>query len=120
MARMSDNDEYPSRDFGDSLQLTNFILDSRATVHMTTQVSDLTPGSLEDTDKKIEAADGHQVTAKKKEQVLIIPYDDKGDTFIVTLHNVFLAPDPCNKLLSISTSMNLGNTCLFHKGFCMF
>ena len=28
MARMYDNDEIPSRDFGDSSQLTNWILDS--------------------------------------------------------------------------------------------
>ena len=44
MARISDNDEYPSRDLGDSLQLTNWILDSEATCHMTTQVSDFIPG----------------------------------------------------------------------------
>ena len=35
MARMSGNDECPSRDFGDSSQLTNCILDSRATCPMT-------------------------------------------------------------------------------------
>ena len=41
MERMSDNDECPSRDFGDSSQLTNWILDSGATCHMTPEVSDL-------------------------------------------------------------------------------
>ena len=51
MVRMSDNDECPSRDFGDSLQFTNWILDSGATCHMTPQVSDFIPGSLENTDK---------------------------------------------------------------------
>ena len=30
MARMSDNDEIPSGDFGDSLKVTNCILDSVA------------------------------------------------------------------------------------------
>ena len=44
IARISDNDEYPSRYFGDSLQLTNWILDSEATCHMTTKVSDFIPG----------------------------------------------------------------------------
>ena len=33
---------------------------------MTPQVSDFIPGSLEDTDKYIEVADGHHITAKKK------------------------------------------------------
>ena len=61
----------PSKDFGDSLKLTNWILDSGATCHMTSQVSDFIPGSLEDTDKYIEVADGHHVTAKQKGQVQI-------------------------------------------------
>ena len=51
MARMSDNDECPSRDFGDSLQLTNLILDSGALCHMMPQVSDFVPGLLDNTDK---------------------------------------------------------------------
>ena len=44
-------------------------------------------------------------------------YDDNGDPFIETLHNVLLAPDLCNRLFSIITLMNSGHTCLFHKGF---
>ena len=40
MARMSSNDESPSRDFGESAQFTNLILDSGETCHMTQQVSD--------------------------------------------------------------------------------
>ena len=51
MSRISDNYESPSRDFGDSSQLTNWILDSEATCHMSPKVSDFIPGSLEDTDK---------------------------------------------------------------------
>ena len=46
MARMSNNDECPSENFGDSSQLTNWILDSGATFHMTPEVSDFIPGSL--------------------------------------------------------------------------
>ena len=44
--------------------------------------------------------------------------DDNGYPFIATLHNVLLAPDLCDTLFSIITLMNLGHTCLFHKGFC--
>ena len=52
--------------YGDSLQLTNWILDSGATCHMKPEVSDFIPRSLEDTDKYIEVTDRHHVTAKKK------------------------------------------------------
>ena len=66
MARMSGNDEYPRGNFGDSSQLKNWILDSRATCHMTPEVSDFIPGLLEDRDKYIKVADGYSVIAKKK------------------------------------------------------
>ena len=66
MARMSSNDERKSENYGDSLQLTNCIIDSGATCHMTPEVSDFIPGSLEDMYKYIEVADGHHVTVKKK------------------------------------------------------
>ena len=65
---MSSNDECPSGNFGDSSQLTNWILDSGATCLMKPEVSDFIPGSLEDTDKHIKFADGHHVTAKKKDK----------------------------------------------------
>ena len=71
MARMSGNDECPSGNFGDSSQLTNWILDSEATCHMTPEVPGFTKGSLEDTDKYIEVADSHHITAKQKVQVQI-------------------------------------------------
>ena len=66
MAWISSDDKRESKDYGDSLQLTNWILDSGATCHMTPEVTDFIPGSLEDMDKFIEVADGHHVTAKKK------------------------------------------------------
>ena len=68
MARMSDNDECPSGNFGDSSQLTNWVLDSGATCHMTPQVSDFILGSLEDTDKYTEVADWYHITANKKDK----------------------------------------------------
>ena len=46
MARMSGKDKISSRYFGGSLQLTNLILDSKETCHMTPQVSDFIPGFL--------------------------------------------------------------------------
>ena len=51
MARMSSNDERSSENYGDSSQLTNWILDSGATCHMTPEVYDFILGSLEDTDR---------------------------------------------------------------------
>ena len=66
MARMSGNDECPSENFGDSSQLTNWILDSGATWHMTPDVSEFNPGLLEDADKHVEVADGHHVRAQQK------------------------------------------------------
>ena len=54
MTRMSSNDKRSSENYGDSSQLTNWILDSGATCHMTPEISDIIPGSLEDTDKYIE------------------------------------------------------------------
>ena len=52
---------------------------------MTPEVTDFIPGSLEDTDKFIEVADGHHVTTKQKGSVLIQMFDDNRETFIVTL-----------------------------------
>ena len=60
---MYGNDKCPSGNFGDSSQLTNRILDSGATFHMTPEVSYFIPGLLGDTDKHIEVADGRHVTA---------------------------------------------------------
>ena len=57
MTHMSNNDEYPGGNFGDSSQLTNWILDSGAMCHMTPKVSDFIPGSLEDMDKQIEVTE---------------------------------------------------------------
>ena len=91
MARMYSNDKCPSGNFGDSSQQTNWILDSGVTCHMTPEVSDFIPDSLEDTDKHIEVADGHHVTEKQKGQVQIKMCDNHGDPFITTLHNVLLA-----------------------------
>ena len=106
MARMSNSDEYPSGNFGDSSQLTNWILDSGATCHVTPEVSHFIPGSLDNMDKYIDSADGHHVTAKQKIQVRIKMCDDHGDPFITTLHNILLAEYLCDRLFSINTLMN--------------
>ena len=66
---MCSTDKCPSVNFGDSSQLTNWILDYGATCHTTPEVSDFIPRSLEDTDKHIEVSDVHHVTAKQKGQV---------------------------------------------------
>ena len=54
MAQMSINDKRKSEKYGNSSQLINWILYSGATYHMTPEVSDLVPVSLEDKDKYIE------------------------------------------------------------------
>ena len=110
MARMSSYDERKSVKYGDSSQLTNWILDSGATCHMTPEVTDFIPGSLEDTDKYIEVADRHHVTVKQKVSVRIQMCDNNGKKFIATLYNVLLAPDLCDILFSIITLMNAGHT----------
>ena len=66
MARMSNDDKRESKDYGESSQLTNWILDSGATCHMMPEVMDFIPGSLYDTDKFIEVADRYHITAKQK------------------------------------------------------
>ena len=51
MARMSRYDECLSENYGDSLQLTNWILDSGATCYMTPYGSYFITGLLEDTER---------------------------------------------------------------------
>ena len=65
MARMSTNTESTRRSYGDIFQLTNWILDSGATCHITLDISNFIPVSLVETDKYIEVADEHFVTAKQ-------------------------------------------------------
>ena len=66
---MSDNYECPCRYFGDSSQLTNWILYSGETCNIAPQVSDFIPGLLDDMDKYIKVVDGHHATKKQKGQV---------------------------------------------------
>ena len=63
-----DNGEFPSGNFGDSSQLTNWIWYSGATCHITPEVSVFNLGSLEDTNKHIEVADRHHITEIKKDK----------------------------------------------------
>ena len=51
MVSKTGNDECPGGNFGDSSQLTNWILVSGATCQMTTEVADFIQGLLEDMDK---------------------------------------------------------------------
>ena len=95
---MSGNEKSSSRYFGDSSQLTNWILDSGTTCHMTPQVSDLIPCLLEDTDRYIEVAYGHYVAEMKKRQVHIKLCDNNRIPFIAILHKIILALDLCDRL----------------------
>ena len=71
------------------------------------------PGQLEDTDKFIEVADGHHLTAKQKGSVRIQLCDNNIKKFVATLYNVLLVPDLRDRLFSIITLMNAGHTCIF-------
>ena len=70
---------------------------------MTPEVSDFIPGSLEDTDKYIEVADGHHVMAKQKGQVQIQMCDNNGKTFI----NVMIENNLSHKSGAKSTLCNV-------------
>ena len=63
---MSIDDKRKSGEYGDSSHLTNWILYSGATFHMTPEVTDFIPGALEDTDKFIEVADGHHIVEEHR------------------------------------------------------
>ena len=117
-AQISSNDKRSRDKYGNSSQLANWILYSGATFQMTPEVSDFILWSFEYTDKYIEVADRHQVTAKQKGQVGIQICDNNGNPFIATLHNVLLAPDLCDMLFLIITLMNSGYPCIVNKGFC--
>ena len=88
--------ESPRRYFGDILQHTNFILDFGATYHMTPKISNIVPGLLVESNKYIEVADEHFITAKQtgKIQINICYYN--GKPFIATLYHVLFAPDLCD------------------------
>ena len=64
MTHMSSNEKSSSRNFNGSLQLTNYILDSGATCHMTPEILDFVPGLLDNTYEHIEVADVNHVTEK--------------------------------------------------------
>ena len=68
-------------------------------------------------DKYIEVADGHHATAKQKGKLQIKMCGNNRDTFVATLHNV-LWNQIYAIIILIITSIDLGHTCLFHKGFC--
>ena len=112
---MYSDDERKSVEYGDNSQLTNWILYSGATCHMTPEVTDFIPGSLEDTNKYIEVADGHHVIAKQKGSVRIQMCNNNRKKFIAKLYKVLLAPDLCDRLFSIITLINAGHTCLYHR-----
>ena len=98
---MSLNLELPRRYFADSSQLTNWILGSGATCHMTPEISDFVPSSLLEIDKYIEVEDSHLVTEKKTREVQIKMRNAYGKAFTATLYNVPFSPELCDKLFSI-------------------
>ena len=103
---MSTNAEITRSNYGDSSQLTNWILYSGATCNTTPEILDFILGSFLETDKYIEVADGNFVTVKQTGKVQTEIRDDNGKPFIATLYNVLFSPDSCDQLFSIITLMN--------------
>ena len=75
-------------------------------------------GIILETDKYTKVADGHFFTAKQTGEFQIKMRENNGKSFIAMLYNILLSPNLCDRLFSIIMLMNLGNTWLFHKGFC--
>ena len=71
MAYMSSNVKISRINYGDSSQLTNLILESSLTCHMTPDISDFIPGSLVETYKYIEVTYGHFITSKQTGELQI-------------------------------------------------
>ena len=65
---MYSNSEIPGKFVGYSSQLTNWILDSGVTCHMTPYILDFIPGSFMETDKYIEVAYGNFSQQNKQEK----------------------------------------------------
>ena len=70
MARMSSDEEREIKEYGDSLQLTNWILDSGEMCHMTPEVTEFIPGSLEDTENSLKLRTDIKSRRNKKVQYL--------------------------------------------------
>ena len=73
---------------------------------MTPQVSYFIPGLLKDTDKYIEFAGVHYITAKQKGQVQIKMRGNNGNPFITTFHKVLFEMDLFDRLFLIIMLMN--------------
>ena len=120
MEHMPSNVEIPKRYFGDSSQLTNWILDSGETCHMTPEISDFLPGSLVEMEKYIEVADGNFFTQKQTGGVQIKIRNGNGKYCTSILYNVLFTTYLCDWLFFIIMLMNLRHTYLFIKGFAYF
>ena len=84
MEGMSYNTESPGRIYGDSSQLTNWILDSGATCHMIPDILNFIPGLSVETYEYIEVSDGNFITSKQSGQFQIKMHGNNGKPFIAT------------------------------------
>ena len=63
--------------------------------------------------------DGSFVTAKQTGEIEIKIRNDNGKPFIDKWYNILFVPYLCDEIFFIIKLINLGHTCLFHKGFCL-
>ncbi len=99
----------PSLDeIGDPHNLTNWLMDSGATAHMTPRFAD-----LEDVEEGlnlgVEVADGHVVHCNKRGKIRVIMTDDNGDPLHALVHDCLYVPGLSRRLFSVTTFANLGH-----------
>ena len=92
MDRMSTIAEISGRNYGDSSQVTNWILDSVVTCHMKPDIQEFILVLLVETDKYIKVADKSFVTVKQTGEVQIKTCGKNGKPFIAVLYILLLAP----------------------------
>ena len=96
MVKISLNKESLKRDFGDSPQLTKWVLDSGEACHMTPEVSNFVPVLLIETVIYIKVVDENYITAKKTGRVQINIHDDNGELLIATLCYILFVSELCD------------------------
>ena len=81
--------------------LSNWVMDSGATCHMTPYESDFEHNSVSHTQKGVEDADGHNVPANLSSTILIRTKNDAGENITICLIAVLCVPHLERHLFSL-------------------
>ncbi len=95
--------------------MQHYLIDSRATQHMTPCLADL---EIMVQGKKlgVEVADGHIIKCPAVGKILIQMLDDKGTQLEAKLHEVIYVPGLSRRLFSITHFAHHGNYAVFKNG----